>query len=164
MPRPHTCRRIFETPQFNCFKPRGIPLSALEIVRLGLDEFEAVRLADLQGLYQEEAARQMGVSRQTFGNIIQSARRKIADALVGGKALMVEGGMVAIASREFLCLACAHIWTVPCGVSRPESCPQCGSDIIRRNWEPAPKPDDPALRGWGGGRRRCRRGFGGPVE
>jgi len=59
-----------------------------------MDELEAVRLADLEKLYQEEAARKMSVSRQTFGNIIQSAHKKIADALLKGKALKIEGGFV----------------------------------------------------------------------
>jgi predicted DNA-binding protein (UPF0251 family)/predicted Fe-Mo cluster-binding NifX family protein len=65
-------------------------------VSLGLDEAEALRLADLEGLYQEAAARSMGVSRQTFGRIIESARRKVADAVLNGKALRIEGGEVAM--------------------------------------------------------------------
>jgi Predicted DNA-binding proteins len=63
---------------------------------LGLDEAEALRLADLEGLYQEAAARSMGVSRQTFGRIVESARGKVADAILNGKALKVEGGRIAI--------------------------------------------------------------------
>jgi hypothetical protein len=61
-------------------------------VHLKADEFESVRLSDLEGLYQEEAARRMRVSRQTFGNIISAAHKKIADAIVHGKAIRVEGG------------------------------------------------------------------------
>jgi predicted DNA-binding protein (UPF0251 family) len=66
----------------------------LEEVNLALDELEAVRLADFQGLYQEDAARLMNISRQTFGNIVNSAHRKIADALLNAKALKIEGGVV----------------------------------------------------------------------
>jgi predicted DNA-binding protein (UPF0251 family) len=66
----------------------------LEEVNLTLDELEAVRLADLQGLYQEEAAKSMNISRQTFGNIIGSAHKKIADSLLNGKALRISGGRV----------------------------------------------------------------------
>jgi predicted DNA-binding protein (UPF0251 family) len=66
----------------------------LEEVNLTLDELEAVRLADLEGLYQEDAARKMDISRQTFGNIINSAHKKIADVLLNAKALKIEGGMV----------------------------------------------------------------------
>ena len=63
---------------------------------LGFDEAEALRLADLEGLYQEAAARRMGISRPTFGRIIESAHRKVADALLNGKALRIDGGEVSI--------------------------------------------------------------------
>ena len=83
-------------PDSNYFKPRGIPVSMLEEVVLTLDEFEAVRLADFECLYQEDGARKMNISRQTFGRIIDSAHKKIADVLINGKALKIEGGEVAI--------------------------------------------------------------------
>jgi len=67
---------------------------------MSLDEFEALRLADLDGLYQEQAAEQMNVSRTTFSRIVVSARRKMADALVHGKALRIEGGTVSMAGRR----------------------------------------------------------------
>jgi len=116
-------------PQVSCFKPAGIPVSSLETVRLGLDEFEAVRLADFEGLYQEQAAERMGVSRQTFGNIIQSARKKIADALVNGKALVAEGGNVIVVSRKYACPSCAYTGTVPFDKPCPRKCPRCGEKI-----------------------------------
>jgi len=94
MPRPCRCRRIRCRPDTSYFKPRGIPLDRLEEVSLALDELEAVRLADLEGLYQEDAAKKMSISRQTFGNIVDSAHRKIADALLHAKALKIEGGVV----------------------------------------------------------------------
>ena len=93
MPRPFKCRRIFGSPGSDYFKPRGIPLSGLQEIGLTLDEFEAIRLADLEGLYQEDAAKKMDVSRQTFGNIIAGAHKKIADAIVNGKALKIAGGI-----------------------------------------------------------------------
>jgi predicted DNA-binding protein (UPF0251 family)/predicted Fe-Mo cluster-binding NifX family protein len=77
-------------------KPAGIPACELEEVVLGLDEAEALRLADLLGLYQEAAARSMGISRQTFGRIVETARRKAADAILNGKALRLDGGEIAI--------------------------------------------------------------------
>ena len=92
MARPKRCRRIGSTPGSSYFKPRGIPLSALEEVVLSFDEFEAVRLADLEGLYQDKAAEKMGISRQTFGRIIEAAHHTVAEALVQGKALKIEGG------------------------------------------------------------------------
>jgi uncharacterized protein len=96
MPRPKNCRRICQKPAADYYKPRGIPLSVLELVNLTFDEIEAIRLADLEGMYQEQAAEKMNVSRQTFGRIIESAHKKIADALVNGKALSIEGGHIEI--------------------------------------------------------------------
>ncbi|MEW6585434.1 MAG: DUF134 domain-containing protein [Nitrospirota bacterium] len=90
MPRPKCQRKIGCVPGSNYFKPRGIPLTELDEVVLKADELEAVRLADLDGLYQERAAEKMGISRQTFGRIIESARKKIAEALIKGKAMRIE--------------------------------------------------------------------------
>ena len=94
MPRPRHCRRVGQLPQANYYKPRGIPLSILEEVTLTVDEFEAIRLTDLEGLYQADAAESMNISRQTLGRILESAHKKIADALVNGKALLIKGGPV----------------------------------------------------------------------
>jgi uncharacterized protein len=94
MARPCRCRRIRCNPDTNYFKPRGIPIGMLEEINLTLDELEAVRLADLEEMYQEDAAKKMAISRQTFGNIINSAHKKIADALLNAKALKIEGGTV----------------------------------------------------------------------
>ncbi len=94
MARPCRCRRIRCSPDTTYFKPRGIPLDMLEEINLTLDELEAIRLANFEGLYQEEAAKRMDISRQTFGNIIDSAHKKIADALLNGKALKISGGIV----------------------------------------------------------------------
>jgi len=69
-------------------------LNDLEEVNLTLDELEAICLADLSELYQEDAAKKMNISRQTFGNIINSAHKKIADALLNAKALKIEGGNI----------------------------------------------------------------------
>lgn len=90
MARPCKCRKISMMPNVAYFKPRGIPLCSLEEVCLNLDEVEAIRLADMKGLYQEQAASQMKISRQTFGNIINSAHRKIADAIINAKALQIK--------------------------------------------------------------------------
>jgi predicted DNA-binding protein (UPF0251 family) len=96
MPRPAVCRRIAAGPVAAVFKPAGIPARDLESVTLALDEYEALRLADLEGLDQEEAARHVGVSRPTLGRILNAARRKVAAALVGGRVLRIEGGPVRI--------------------------------------------------------------------
>lgn len=72
------------------FKPKGVPRSELEEVRLNMDEVEALRLCDYEGKYHEVAAAEMGVSRATFGRIVNEARRKVAEALTCGKALRIE--------------------------------------------------------------------------
>jgi predicted DNA-binding protein (UPF0251 family) len=94
MPRPKCCRRISCRPNCNIFKPVGIPYVSLEEVVLSMDEFEAIRLADLEQMYHEQAAEKMNVSRQTFGRIIESARRKVAKVLTEALALRIEGGEV----------------------------------------------------------------------
>ena len=133
MPRPFKCRRISAVPEADYFKPRGIPLSELEEVVLTLDELEAIRLADLDGLYQEEAAKHMNISRQTLGNILESAHSKIAQALVNGKALRISGGMCEMPPmRRFECSECSHVFDVPFGTGRPMACPRCGSSSIYR--------------------------------
>ena len=87
MPRPRCHRHICHHPAARYFKPQGIPLCALEELALEPDELEALRLADFQGLYHEGAAEHMRISRATFGRILENARRKVADALLHGKAL-----------------------------------------------------------------------------
>ncbi len=94
MPRPPCCRSVEGSPPVALFKPAGVPAGRLESVTLSLDEFEAVRLADLEGLYQEVVAERMGVSRPTVSRILAAARRTIAEALVAGKALRIGGGPV----------------------------------------------------------------------
>lgn len=89
MPRPIQSRRVDYSPPCDYFKPAGIPLRVLEEVRLGADELESLRLADWEGLYHEVAAERMGVSRATFGRIVESARKKVADALLCGKAICI---------------------------------------------------------------------------
>jgi predicted DNA-binding protein (UPF0251 family) len=72
---------------YNLYKPSGIPLSQMEIIELGLDELEAMRLCDFDGKQQEEAADAMGVSRGTIQRLLESGRHKTLDALISGKAL-----------------------------------------------------------------------------
>lgn len=87
MSRPKIQRRIGCRPAYSCFKPNGVPMAQLESLVLAPDELEAIRLVDLNGLNQLAAAQELGVSRQTLGNIIARARHKVAQALVKGMAL-----------------------------------------------------------------------------
>lgn len=120
-------------------------MADLEEVVLTMDEVEAVRLADFGGLYQEQASEKMRISRQTFGRIIRAAHRKIAEALVEGKALRVEGGVISFAqSADYCCNTCKKTWVPAGGTKSPRSCPSCGS----RSVDPTPEP--------AAGRRRKR--------
>jgi predicted DNA-binding protein (UPF0251 family) len=134
MVRPQKHRRVAFNPEISYFKPRGIPMMHLEEVRLTVDEREAIRLSDLLGMSHEEAGRCMGVSRATFGRIIQNGRKAIADALINGKAINVEGGNYRIVTqnRIFKCNSCNHIWQEEKGTGRPRRCPNCKQDDFYR--------------------------------
>jgi uncharacterized protein len=109
MSRPPCCRHVSGKPVAALFKPAGMPACGLPVVTVTLDEFESIRLADSEGLYQEEAARRMKVSRPTFGRIVDAAHRKVADALVNGKALKIEGGTVHVDhARRCRCELCVE--------------------------------------------------------
>ncbi len=134
MVRPKKNRIVGFNSDISYFKPRGIPMLDLEEVHLTIDEREAIRLADLMDLPYEEAGAKMGVSRATFGRIIQQARKTIADALINGKAINVEGGNYTVVneSRIFKCSKCSHKWEEPCGTGRPSKCPSCNHRRFRR--------------------------------
>ncbi len=90
MARPKIPRQICGSPAQSCFKPNGIPMSELDRIYLQEDEFEAIRLVDYQGMQQQQAAVEMGVSRQTLANMVKDALKKVADSLLNGKALMMK--------------------------------------------------------------------------
>ncbi len=73
-----------------CFKPCGVEKKSLNIIVIYEDEMEAIRLADLESLYQQECADKMQISRTTFSRLVESARKKIADALLNQKAIRVQ--------------------------------------------------------------------------
>ena len=135
------------------FKPRGIPATLLDTVTLGVDELEALRLKDLEGLQQEEAAAKMNVSQPTLHRILESAHRKTADSLVHGKALVIEGGNYVMRQGErlFRCYDCQNEWQEPYGTGRPDECPKCRSSNIRR------APQDRGSAGKHGGAGGCWR-------
>ena len=134
MVRPQKHRRVAFNPEISYFKPRGIPMFDLEEVRLTVDQREAIRLSDLLGMSHEDAGRRMGVSRATFGRIVQRARMAVADALINGKAINVEGGNYKLISttRIFYCNNCSREWEEPLGTGRPECCPSCKEDDFYR--------------------------------
>jgi len=135
MPRPKIRRRIYFIPNFGGFGPRGVDTRTF--VELTLDEIEAIRLKDFEGMTQEEAAKKMNVSQPTFNRLLQSARKKIAEALVEGKNITFSGGDVLPprgrgSTRYCVCPVCGHVQLkqsgVPCSSIK---CEKCGSRMIR---------------------------------
>ena len=134
MPRPMKNRKIYGEPPYSIFKPVGVPTTDLETITLTLDELEAMRLADFEGLYQEESARLMEVSRQTFGNIISNARRKCAEAFLQGKQILIEGGEIEIDyERRAICNGCGRTWRSLKGTGRGRKCPASDLQSRRRH-------------------------------
>lgn len=110
----------------------------LEEVKLLIEEAEAIRLKDLEKLEQEECAQKMNISRSTFSRILDSGRQKIADALLNGKAIRIEGGNFEMAIRRFRCLE-GHEWEVPFETmisTPPELCPRCNTPSIMPLFSP----------------------------
>lgn len=133
MPRPLKCRRVSFIPGVTYFKPAGIPMRSLGEVQLSLEEAEALRLKDLEGLEQEPASESMNVSRPTFQRVLASARRKVADALLNGKAVRIAGGNFEMASYRFRCRR-GHEWNAPfelAAVDSPALCPTCNTPGFR---------------------------------
>ncbi|MFC2000946.1 DUF134 domain-containing protein [Chloroflexota bacterium] len=153
MPRPPKCRRVAFLPDVTYFKPAGIPLRILDEVQLSVEEAEAIRLKDLEGLDQEEGAGRMNISRPTFQRVLASGRQKIADALLNGKAIRIGGGSFEMAFSRFKCLN-EHEWEVPFETmisTPPQLCPECKTSGI--------EPLLPAGFGWKGREQGRYRGM-----
>jgi uncharacterized protein len=129
LPRRPCCKRVEELPGVTYFKPRAVPMSVLEEVVLPVEEFEALRLAHQEGLYQQEAAARMGVSRATFGRVLDLAHRKVTKALVEGCALRIEGGSFTTIGPE-RCERCPVKAETPEG--QPDPCETCPVKVTRR--------------------------------
>lgn len=137
MPRPHKRRTVAHFPSCDSFQPTGSELADRSPIRLFWEELEAIRLKDLEGLDQLQAAERMEVSRPTFQRILRSARNKVALALVNGLALRVDGGHFRITQRPARCRQCGHRWKVEGHNGRHDeedahrvTCPECGSDDV----------------------------------
>jgi predicted DNA-binding protein (UPF0251 family) len=146
-------RRVSYVPPITYFQPAGVPARAVQEVCLSIEEAEAIRLKDLEGLEQEQCAQSMRVSRPTFARILVSARRKMADAMLNGKAIRIDGGNFEMDSRRFRCLQ-GHEWDVPFEAmiaGLPQFCPTCRTPSIMPIYPPGF-----GLRGGGWGRQRRR--------
>jgi len=128
MPRPKRHRIVSSPPLMEGFKPFGIPIKDLEPVILLYEEFESIRLSDYEGLKQVESAERMKVSRPTFTRIYEKARRNIAQALIEGKAIFIEGGNYHTNDYWYKCKSCSKL-----NISKIEthSCSYCRSDSLR---------------------------------
>lgn len=100
MPRPRRFRRVKGEPNCSYFKPRGVGLRDLEEVSLNVEEFEAIRLKDFENMDQMQAAKKMDVSQPTFHRILGEARKKIAESLVLGKAIKIQGGRYKMPQKD----------------------------------------------------------------
>ena len=130
MPRPKNDRIVNEPPLYSEFKPIGVSGISLQQVLLSLDEFEASRLADYQGLSHEEAAEEMNISRSTFSRLNEQARKKIADFLVHGKLLTIDGGSVHFRNNIIRCLDCGYMFKTNINVPL-QNCPDCDSKNLQ---------------------------------
>jgi len=163
MPRPHKFRFVGGTPTATVFKPAEIPARTLEMIQLRLDELEAVRLADLNGLYQEQAAQEMRISRATFGRLLEGAHHKIAEALLTGKGLMFQGGTIQyLQQRIMVCNECGFRFPISAEGVGDRSCPSCQSMNVQLISDDSGSevPPGPGRRGRGGRRGRHRGGWG----
>ncbi|RKY55839.1 MAG: hypothetical protein DRP89_02510 [Candidatus Neomarinimicrobiota bacterium] len=152
MSRPIKKRTVQEPPKIQGMKPIGVPASFLENIVLSIDEYEAIRLADYEGLEHEKAAEIMGISRPTFSRLIDKARSKLADSIVAVKELIIEGGSFSFVNDLIRCLDCGEISRFVNPNFIPETCPNCKSaNIVNLNqWFSV-----------GRGHRRGGRGFRG---
>jgi len=146
--RPRCPRRIERVPDITYFKPRGIPLNQLEVVIVTFEELETVRLTDIEEMEQEQGSQLMGISRRAFWKDLQSARRKIAEALVGGKAIRIEGGSYWVDRKKRLnCQDCQNEWEEVAATKKPQKCPKCGGLNIAKKADESCSSD---LKGRGG--------------
>jgi len=140
MVRPKKCRMVASMPGVTYYKPAGIPLRFLNEVRLSIEEAEALRLKELEGLEQSEGAVKMGISRPTFQRILSSARKKVADALLNGKAIRIEGGNFQITGTHPCCHR-GHNWVRQLDSTNANTAnsPVCGNPEARTD-SPSDEP------------------------
>jgi predicted DNA-binding protein (UPF0251 family) len=123
MPRPRRFRNISQNPQIRCFKPEKESQNDLQPIEILIDEFEAIRLRDYHNIQQKRSAEIMGISQPTFHRTLNSARKKIANALINGNSLIIVGdGRL----NYYECYECGFEWEN----SQYDKCPDCASSNI----------------------------------
>ena len=154
MARPEKSRNIHEPPLYTEFRPVGMG-GMMDAVIMTIDEYEAIRLSDMEGMTHEQAAEEMGISRPTFTRLLDSAHKKLADMLVHGKRLVIEGGNVTFRFMIMRCADCGHMFRIRSD-QIPDTCPVCGSKNLILMAPPF------GGRRHRGGHGRGRHGRGGP--
>lgn len=129
MPRPQKERIVHKPPLFTEFKPTGIARKYLSQTSLSLDEYEALRLADYESLSHNEAADEMEISRSTFTRLIEQARKKIANFIIKGESLIIEGGNIHFRNNLIKCLDCGYMFNININASFSQ-CPECKSSSL----------------------------------
>ena len=127
MARPEKDRNVFAPPVYKSFKPTGVRKALLATLLMSLDEYEALRLADYDGLEHSEAADKMSISRPTFTRLVARARQKMAEFIIEGKNLNIEGGAIHFSQNNVKCLDCGKIYPDELNLDK-YICPNCGSD------------------------------------
>lgn len=129
MPRPKKERIVHKPPLFTEFKPTGIARKYLNQTSLSLDEYEALRLADYESLSHNEAADEMEISRSTFTRLIEQARKKIANFIIKGESLIIEGGNIHFRNNLIKCLDCGYMFNININ-KKVSQCPECKSSSL----------------------------------
>ena len=129
MARKQKNRIVKQPPLYGDFKPTGIAARYLPEIELTLDEYEALRLSDYEGMSQEEASLEMSISRPTFTRLIEKARRKIVDFIINGKKLKIIGGNIHFRNNIFKCFDCEQMFVLEIDKT-VSKCPACNSNNI----------------------------------
>ena len=134
MPIETKTRKITSFPPYAIYKPPRIPMKDLNQIVMTFEEFEAIRLFDYLKKDQNEAAELMTISQPTFSRTLNSARKKLAIAIVEGQALVLEGGTITIACFIYKCNRCSYQWSRKDSI-QVTKCKQCDSDDIERIYD-----------------------------
>ncbi|MGB9866972.1 MAG: DUF134 domain-containing protein [Bacillota bacterium] len=148
MPRQPKPRSVAFFPYVKHFRPAEVSVEDLEEEVITLEELEAMRLKDLEGLDQDACAEKMGISQSTFQRLLAGARFKVARALVVGRGIRLEGGNYQLADSPLVCLSCGQEWEATEVPAEGVACPKCGRGpvVVRSQCGPM------ARRGWRHGR------------
>ena len=130
MARPKKNRIVQIPPVFAGFRPKSLQFGSADLVIFSIDEYEAIRLVDYVGLTHLEAAKEMSISRPTLTRLIDKARIKLAQFIVDGKIISIEGGSIHFKNNLIRCLNCGNTFTIDMG-TQEELCPECHSNNLQ---------------------------------